>query len=143
MAGNQTTFSDRLARIETTRRGDSRGRRRGKPREPKILIHADGVVQPTVRRSRHLRFGFPIKGVILSAVLSVLVKGYLMWTLGDDVYGLAVAELLAGNQFERAAGLVLLPDAVSNAVVDLYQYAYRFLVSLATALETGTFPALA
>jgi hypothetical protein len=143
MAGNQTTFPDRLARIERARRGESRGRRRLKGNARQLLIHADGVVQPTSTRPRHIRFGFPIKGVLLSAVAAVLVKGYLIWTLGDDVYGLAVAELLAGNQLERAAGLILVPDALSNAVVDLYQYFYRVLMSVATALETGTFPAFA
>jgi hypothetical protein len=68
------------------------------------------------------------------------VKGYLIWTLGDDVYGAAVAQLLGGSQFERAAGLILAPDAVSLWIVDAYQQIYRFIVSVATALETGTFP---
>jgi hypothetical protein len=66
-----------------------------------------------------------------------------MWTLGDDVYGAAVSQLLNGNQFERAAGLILAPDLLSNRIVDAYQYIYRVIVSVATALETGTFPALA
>jgi len=52
----------------------------------------------------------------------------------------AVSQLLSGNQFERAAGLVLAPDMVSLWLVDAYQYIYRFIVSVATALETGTFP---
>lgn len=143
MAGNQTTFSDRLERIEKCRRGDVRDRRRGKRREHSILIHADGVAQVRPTPARHLRFGFPIIGVTLSCVAAVLVKGYLIWTLGDDVYGLAVAELLAGNAFERAAGLVLIPDAVSMAVVDVYQYLYRLLVSIVTALERGPFGAFA
>jgi hypothetical protein len=70
------------------------------------------------------------------------VKGYLIWTLGDDVYGAAVAQLLSGNQFERAAGLILAPDAVSLWIVDAYQQIYRFIVSVATALETGRSPIL-
>lgn len=143
MAGNETTFPDRLERIENSRRGEPRGRRRHRARQTNAIVHPDGVVHSTSQRPRRLRFGFPVKGVLLSAIAAVLVKGYLIWTLGDDVYGLAVAELLAGNQFERAAGLILLPDAMSNAVVDLYQYVYRVLVSVATALETGTFPTLA
>ncbi|KPQ15528.1 MAG: hypothetical protein HLUCCO18_11960 [Rhodobacteraceae bacterium HLUCCO18] len=91
-------------------------------------------------RPRRLRFGFPVKGVIFASVAAVLVKAYLIWTLGDDVYGAAVSQLLSGNQFERAAGLVLAPDMVSLWLVDAYQYIYRFIVSVATALETGTFP---
>jgi hypothetical protein len=80
--------------------------------------------------------------VIFASVVAILVKGYLIWTLGDDVYGAAVSQLLSGNQFERAAGLVLAPDAVSLWIVDAYQQIYRFIVSVATALETGTFPEL-
>jgi hypothetical protein len=143
MAGNQTTFSDRLERIEKCRRGDARDRRRGKRREDSIVIHADGVVQTRPTSTRRLRFGFPFVGVALSCLAAVLVKGYLIWTLGDDVYGLAVAELLAGNAFERAAGLVLVADALSLAVVDVYQYLYRLLVSIATALESGPLKAFA
>jgi hypothetical protein len=85
----------------------------------------------------------PLKGVIFASVLAVLVKGYLIWTLGDDVYGAAVSQLLSGSQFERAAGLILAPDAVSLWIVDAYQQIYRFIVSVATALETGTFPGFA
>ena len=47
----------------------------------------------------------------------------------------AVSQLLSGNQFERAAGLVLAPDMVSLWLVDVYQHIYRFIVSVATALE--------
>lgn len=143
MAGNQTTFSDRIERIEAERHGRSKGRRRVQPLDDHLIVHADGIVQRVPSRARRLRFGFPIKGVLLASLAAVLVKGYLIWTLGDDVYGLAVAELLAGNQFERAAGLVLAPDAVSNAVVDVYQTLYRFIVSIATAVETGTLPTFA
>ena len=64
-------------------------------------------------------------------------------TVGDDVYGAAVAQLLAGNDLERAAGLILAPDAVSNWMVDAYQQIYRYILSVATALEIGTFPQLA
>jgi hypothetical protein len=109
-----------------------------------IVVHPDGFVQTmTAPRPRRLRFGFPIKGVIFASVLAVLVKAYLIWTLGDDVYGAAVAQLLSGSQFERAAGLILAPDAVSLWIVDAYQQIYRFIVSVATALETGTFPGFA
>jgi hypothetical protein len=141
MAQNQTTFSDRVQRIEGIRAAGgvfSRGRNRGKDRG--VVVHPDGFVQTMAPRSRRLRFGFPLKGVIFASVLAVLVKAYLIWTLGDDVYGAAVSQLLAGSQFERAAGPILAPDAVSLWIVDAYQQIYRFIVSVATALETGTFP---
>jgi hypothetical protein len=104
-----------------------------------VVVHPDGFVQTITAKPRRLRFGFPIKGVIFASVLAVLVKGYLIWTLGDDVYGAAVAQLLGGNQFERAAGLILAPDAISLWIVDAYQQIYRFIVSVATALEIGSF----
>ncbi|MDG4648212.1 hypothetical protein P6F26_07130 [Roseibacterium sp. SDUM158017] len=108
-----------------------------------MVVHPDGFARPFATRSRRLRFGFPIKGLILATVVTILVKAYLIWTLGDDVYGAAVSQLLAGNQFERAAGLVLAPDQVSVLVVDLFQYVYRLLGVVATALMEGTLPDLA
>jgi hypothetical protein len=139
MAQNQTTFSDRVQRIGDVRTGKvARSHVRGE--EHGVVVHPDGFVQTITARPRRLRFGFPLKGVIFASVVAILVKGYLIWTLGDDVYGAAVAQLLGGSQFERAAGLILAPDAVSLWIVDAYQQIYRFIVSVATALETGTFP---
>ena len=139
MAQNQTTFSDRVGRIEGVRPVKS-ARRAQRGEDHGVVVHPDGFTQTITARPKRLRFGFPIKGVIFASILAILVKGYLIWTLGDDVYGAAVAQLLSGNQFERAAGLILAPDTVSLWVVDAYQQIYRFIVSVATALETGTFP---
>src|SRR6056297_11991 len=143
MARNQTTFSDRVQRIEGSRTNGLFSRRRDGREAAGVVVHPDGFVQSMAPRSRRLRFGFPVKGVIFASVVAVLVKAYLIWTLGDDVYGAAVAPLLSGTQFERAAGLILAPDTVSLWLVDAYQQIYRFIVSVATALETGTFPDLA
>ena len=142
MERNQTTFSDRIERIEGSHRERAHFGRRGRKMSESIVIHPDGFVQRITVPSRRLRFSFPIKGVILACVVAVCVKAYLIWTIGDDLYGAAVAELLSGNQFERAAGLILAPDAVSMWLVDGYQQLYRFIVSVATALEEGTFPRL-
>jgi hypothetical protein len=143
MARNQTTFSDRVQRIEGSRPNGVFSRRRDSGEAAGVVVHPDGFVQSMAPRPRRLRFGFPLKGVIFASVVAVLVKAYLIWTLGDDVYGAAVSQLLSGNQFERAAGLILAPDTVSLWLVDAYQYIYRFIVSVATALETGSFPELA
>lgn len=143
MAQKQTTFSDRLQRIDENRRGYVFARRQESKDSESIVVHPDGFVQSITVPSRRLRFAFPIKGVLFACVLAILVKAYLMWTLGDDVYASAVSQLLAGNSVERAAGLVLAPDMVSNWMVDVYQQIYRFVVSVATALEEGTFPQLA
>jgi hypothetical protein len=138
MAQNPTTFSDRVQRIGSVR-ATGKSRRDERSAEHGVVVHPDGFVQTITAKPRRLRFGFPIKGVIFASVLAVLVKGYLIWTLGDDVYGAAVAQLLGGNQFERAAGLILAPDAISLWIVDAYQQIYRFIVSVATALEIGSF----
>jgi hypothetical protein len=138
MAQNQTTFSDRVQRIGSVR-ATGKSRRDERSAEHGVVVHPDGFVQTITAKPRRLRFGFPLKGVIFASVLAVLVKGYLIWTLGDDVYGAAVAQLLGGNQFERAAGLILAPDAISLWIVDAYQQIYRFIVSVATALEIGSF----
>lgn len=143
MAQKETTFSDRLQRIDENRRGYVFARRREREETQSIVVHPDGFVQSITVPSRRLRFTFPIKGVLFACVLAILVKAYLIWTLGDDVYGAAVAQLLAGNDLERAAGLILAPDAVSNWMVDAYQQIYRYILSVATALEIGTFPQLA
>lgn len=143
MARNQTTFSDRVQRIEGARVAGVFPRERSSGEDRGIVVHPDGFVQTMTPRPRRLRFGFPLKGVIFASVVAVLVKAYLIWTLGDDVYGAAVSQLLGGSQFERAAGLVLAPDALSLWIVDAYQQIYRFIVSVATALETGTFPGFA
>lgn len=141
MAQDQTTFSDRVQRIEGERASGNQRSVRGIDRG--VVVHPDGFTQTITAKPKRLRFGFPLKGVIFASVLAVLVKAYLIWTLGDDVYGAAVAQLLNGNEFERAAGLILAPDAVSLWIVDAYQQIYRFVVSVATALETAVFPNLA
>ncbi len=107
-----------------------------------IVVHADGVERATFTR-RGLRFGFPLKGVIVATLVTIFVKGYLIWTLGDEVYGAAVAELLAGNRFQQAAGLVLKPDLASLAVVDVFQYVYRAIMSIGTALDAARLPGFA
>jgi hypothetical protein len=40
------------------------------------------LFKPSRPRPRRLRFGFPLKGVIFASVVAILVKGYLIWTLG-------------------------------------------------------------
>lgn len=130
MAENQTSFSDRLKRIEDTRAtGGIFSRRRTRPVETSLVVHPDGYVQQVNATGKRLRFAFPFKGVVLAGVLMVLTKAYLIWALGDEVYGAAVLQLLNGNQLERAAGLVLAPDQVSNWLVDVYQEIYRYFAA--------------
>jgi hypothetical protein len=80
MAQNQTTFSDRVQRIEVIVARYSRRVDRGE--DHGVVVHPDGFVQTITAAPARLRFGFPIKGVIFASVLAILVKGYLIWTLG-------------------------------------------------------------
>lgn len=139
MAQDSSTFAERVRRIEASKRGASGRARDADPRHVSIVVHADGVERAAITR-RGLRFGFPLKGVIVATLLTVFVKGYVMWTLGDDVYGAAVAELLAGNRLQQAAGLVLKPDFASLVVVDVFQYAYRVILSIGTAFDAARLP---
>jgi hypothetical protein len=142
MAQNSSTFADRVRRIEASKRRAPDRARGADPHHVSVVVHADGVERATVAR-RGLRFGFPLRGVIFATLLTIFVKGYMMWTLGDEVYGAAVAELLAGNRLQQAAGLVLKPDLASLFVVDLFQYAYRVILSVGTAFDAVRLPSFA
>ncbi|MCS6622320.1 hypothetical protein N0B44_05295 [Roseibacterium beibuensis] len=134
MAQNETTFSQRLERIESANKRGLFSRRRRAP-QPGFVFHADGVVTRRAPPRQRLRFAFPLRGLIVAFVLIALVKSYMMWTLGGEVYGAAISGLLAGSELERAAGLIMAPDAVTLWMVDAMQAIYRFFGSMMTALE--------
>lgn len=113
MAQDADSFQSRLDRI---RRAQRRGRKHAG-----FVVHADGVVTATRPHSDRLRFGFPLRGLVLSMVLVVAVKAYLVWALGLDVYTAELARLLAGSSFERAAGYILAVDTVTIWVSERYQ----------------------
>ncbi|MEJ6391545.1 hypothetical protein [Gymnodinialimonas ulvae] len=77
------------------------------------MVHPDGIVTAIGKPSSRLRFAFPLKGIILSLMVAVAVKSYLMWFLGVEIYTLEVQSLLSGSSFERIAGLILMPDALT------------------------------
>ncbi|MBF9043294.1 hypothetical protein HKCCE4037_08150 [Rhodobacterales bacterium HKCCE4037] len=113
MSYDNEQFQSRLNRIQRSRRG----RRKGMG----FVVHPDGVVTAIGRPSSRLRFAFPLKGIIAGLFVAVAVKAYLIWFLGVDVYTLEVQSLLTGSSFERIAGLILLPDALTNWMVDRYE----------------------
>ena len=92
-----------------------------------FVVHADGVVTALGRPSTRLRFGFPMRGLLLALTIAVAVKAYLIWFLGVDVYALQVGSLLSGSRLEQAAGMVLNPDALTLWVVDRYDDAFAFI----------------
>lgn len=118
MVNETEHFSDRLNRIQ---RGQRRRSGMG------FVVHADGVVSPIGHASSRLRFGFPLKGLLLGLIVAVAVKAYLMWFLGTDVYALEVQTLLSGAAFEQAAGMILMPDALSAWAVERYDAIYAFI----------------
>lgn len=119
MVNETDHFNDRLNRIQHVRRRNRGGMG--------FVVHPDGVVSSIGNPSSRLRFGFPLKGVLLGFVVAVAVKAYLMWFLGTDVYALEVQSLLSGTAFEQAAAMVLMPDALSAWVVERYDVVYAFV----------------
>lgn len=109
-------FRSRVARITDARRDRVRG---------EFILRDDGLLVPRTRGS--MRFGFPFKGLILSFILAVLVKAYLIWFLGAELYQAEVLELLSGTTLERAAGHVLLPDGLSMWVVTQYEWIAAYI----------------
>ena len=112
-------FQERLDRIQTRREGRKNGMG--------FVVHPDGVVTAIGRPKSRLRFGFPLKGLLLALVIAVAVKAYLMWVLGADVYGLEVQNLLQGSGPERLAGKILQSDALTMWVVERYNDIYAFV----------------
>lgn len=119
MAHNTDQFYTRLDRIQSARR--NRNGHMG------FIVHADGIVTPIGRSSSRLRFGFPAKGFFLALMAAVVVKSYLIWFLGIDVYSLQVTSLLSGTSFEQAAGMILMPDALSLWISQGYDVAFAFI----------------
>lgn len=113
MVNETDQFHNRLNRIQRGRRRQRKGMG--------FVVHPDGVVTAIGRPSTRLRFGFPLKGLLLALVIAVAVKAYLMWFLGTDIYTLEVETLLNGSSFEQAAGLVLMPDALTSWMAARYE----------------------
>ncbi len=129
MSNVSESFSERLDRIQRSRRGRSGGMG--------FVVHPDGVVTAIGGSSSRLRFGFPLKGLLTALFIAVLVKAYLMWFLGTDVYTLEVQSLLSGSAFERLAAIVLMPDVLTEWVVERYADIYVFVQAGFAATTPG------
>jgi hypothetical protein len=108
MNHSYSNFRSRVQRIESARR-----HRVGKA----IVFPSNGLVVP---RQRHLRFGFPFRGLVTAFAISVAVKAYLIWAIGLESYSAEVTALLNGTSFQQAAAQVLMPDQLSMWVVDQF-----------------------
>lgn len=110
MAEQQETFIERLRRIEAERKSPTR--RLARNARP-LIVHADGVVTRGRGLDERLRFGFPLRGVIVGALVVLLVKAFLIWVLGPAQYDQIVGGLFEGSRFEQVAAHVLAADAWS------------------------------
>lgn len=119
MVNETEQFNDRLNRIQNVRRRNRSGMG--------FVVHPDGVVTSIGRPSSRLRFGFPLKGLILGFIVAVAVKSYLMWAVGSEVYSLQVESMLTGQAFEQLAAMILMPDALSLWMVERYDEIYAFV----------------
>lgn len=124
MLEEQESFVERLRRIEAEQKSARLIRRRPSRSEPVMVVHADGVVTRRRATDDRLRFGFPLKGVLIAATLVVVVKAYLIWFVGPDAYSSMIAGLEAGSNFEQLAAQVLLPDYLSDRLVHVYDVIY-------------------
>jgi hypothetical protein len=118
-------FQARVERLERARRNRVQG---------EFVLMSNGLLVPKQRR---LRFGFPLRGLLLAFVIAVAVKAYLVWFLGIDLYEAEVLELLSGTSFERAAGKILMPDQLTMWVVDRYDWIAAQVTLLLAPAEAG------
>jgi hypothetical protein len=110
-------FRSRVQRIDRARRNRVVG---------EFVLQSNGLLVPKQRR---LRFGFPLKGLILAFVIAIAVKAYLIWFLGLELYEAEVLELLSGTSFEQAAARILMPDQLTMWVVGGYDWIAAQLVA--------------
>jgi hypothetical protein len=118
-------FRSRVQRIDKARRNRVVG---------EFVLQSNGLLVPKQRR---LRFGFPLRGLILALVIAIAVKAYLIWFLGLELYEAEVLALLSGTSFEQAAARVLMPDQLTMWVVGGYDWIAAQIAAATAAPATG------
>lgn len=103
-------FRSRVQRIDRARHNRVEG---------EFVLQSNGLLVPKQKR---LRFGFPLRGLIMALVIAVAVKAYLVWFLGVEVYSAEVVAMLNGTSFQQAAGRVLMPDDLTMWAVGGYDW---------------------
>ena len=99
-------FDDRLRKIE---RKHHKFRTRGTRRH----VGPDGLVVQYPRRNLPR---FPLRGLVLLALLAFVFKVWMFTALDAGDYMARIDALAAGNVAERAAAWVMQPEAVTAAV---------------------------
>ncbi|WJY21880.1 hypothetical protein QTA57_01390 [Fontisubflavum oceani] len=90
-----------------------------------FTINEDGLVVPRTRR--RLRFRFPFRALISGLVCAFLVKGFLIYHLGQEDYTSRIDRMLTGSTVDQAAARVLLPDQASLWVSEQYAVLVTFI----------------
>lgn len=124
MAEQNETFVERLRRIEAEE-ASLRNRLRKRPRlkpEPRtiMVVHGDGIVTRSRVPDQRLRFGFPLRAVLTASLLVVMVKGFVIWAVGEDTYSGYIEGLMLRSEISQAAGYILAPDEMSMWLVAGY-----------------------
>lgn len=103
-----TTFDDRLSRIQTKHRRLSMG--------VIYRVGPDGLLIPVARRRIAPRF--PLKALLLLAVLGYVFKISLFLGLGEDAYAARLDLLRGSGQAGEAAAWALQPDAATRTAAE-------------------------
>lgn len=99
-------FADRLRKLDRKHR---RIRTRGYRRH----VGPDGLV---VQYPRRPPLRFPVRGLVLLALLAFAFKVWMFTTLGAIDFAARIDALAAGNVAEQAAAWALQPEAATRAV---------------------------
>lgn len=122
MNEEHSQFRSRVGRINDAWRNRARG---------EFILQSNGLL---VRKQRRLRFEFPIRGLILAFVIAVMVKAYLIWFLGLELYQMELLKLLGGTSFEQAAARILMPDQLTMWVVGQYDWIWGHVMAWRQAM---------
>ena len=116
-------FRSRVQRIDRARRNRVEG---------EFVLQSNGLLVPKQKR---LRFGFPLRGLMMAFVIAVAVKAYLVWFLGIEIYSAEVLALLNGTSYQQVAGRILMPDDLTMWVVGGYDWLAAQIVALQSAAQ--------
>jgi hypothetical protein len=108
-AMSQSTFDDRIARVQQRRRRLAAG--------ATLRVGRDGLVTAHPRRAVLPRF--PLRGILMTLAGFVVFKAVLLVQLGAATYEARLESLAAGTAIERAGAWVLQIDPATAALAEL------------------------
>lgn len=90
-----------------------------------FLMRSDGLLVPKTRS--RLRFYFPFRAVFAGFVAVMVVKGFLLFYLGEEGYVARMDAMLVGSAYEELAATLLMPDPVSLWTAERIAYGASLL----------------